>query len=148
MSKFVVITLTKNQAGNTVFPQAYNPQEVDRNKTGPILSDKGFERGEQTEERMLFLADLVADAYGLDPDMRVLSQIEADTWIRNNPALTNEPEEQITDPDRLLAIMAKALAAGAPALTLSAEDQDALNPEDPMKGIELRTKDAAGFYGV
>ena len=59
----------------------------------------------------MFVSDRLANAYKVDADMRTLTQAEADTWLTGARNLARVPEEQVTDPGRLVAIQAK-VAAG------------------------------------
>ena len=145
--KFVLVTINLDTTpGRTpmVYPKGYNANEVDRNSTGPHVRDGGCGRGEPTEELLLYLNDATADKYNQDPRMRIITNVEADTWLSVCKKLENVPEERVTDEKRMLAIIAKN-GAGIP---LSDEDQAALDPDNKTPGIIRTRKNIADMYDV
>lgn len=119
-----------------VYPAAYDAREVDRHKTGK-LDYSGHMRFGQAEEWMIVcLEDTVADKYALDPDMEIVDDATADADSEAWRQMRGEPEEQVRDPNRIQAIVAKQ-TAGIP---LTQEDQDALDPSKDVAGINRREK--------
>ena len=129
-----------------LYPAIYNPSEVDQNKLGPIVYEGAFSRGEAIEECLIFIEAAVADRYATNDPRRfaILNEREADTWLGANKQLANQPEERVTDPNRIQAILAKNVSGVA----LSQEDLYALDPDNPMQGINRRPKTAKGIFGV
>lgn len=125
------------------YPAIYDASDVDSQKRGPIIYEGALALGENTEECLMFVSDRLANAYKTDADMRMLTEVEADTWLAAARNLARIPEEQVTDANRLVAIQAK-VAAG---VALTAEDNAALNPDDPIAGINRRRKTALGIFG-
>ncbi len=145
--KFVVVTIRAggdNDQKRMNYPDLYDAKIVERHKTGPIIYNGGISRGGPIAECMLKLSDRLADIYAADPDMRILSTVEADAWIASNPQVQSQPIEQVTDVDRLTAIIAKNVAGQA----LSAEDLEAVDPDSDTPGIVKKTHDTAGYYGT
>lgn len=129
-----------------LYPSIYNNREVDRNKVGPLVYEGGITLGlgDATEEMLMKLNDETADKYAADSNMKIITKAEADTWLAAARSLVNVPEERVTDVDRMVAISAK-VAAG---VTLTREDEDALDPDKPVRGITRQRKTADGIFGV
>jgi hypothetical protein len=144
--KYLKITMTRGSAGEAAmkYPAPYDPQEVDRNKQGPIVYEGAFQYGEATEECLVYLNNAVANAYdAASADMAVITEAEADAWLAANRLLAKTPEESVA-PDRIAAIKLK-YDLGE---TLSEEDRRALDPDDPIPGINRRKKTARGIFGA
>jgi len=144
--KYVIVTMRRGSTGEDamVYPTAYKAWEVDQNKRGPIVYEGAFSLGEATEECMIYLNDAVADKYALDPDMRIVTEAQADAWLTANRELARLPTEIVTDANRLTVIKIK-LDAG---IELSDEDYLALDPDEPMQGINRRKKTAKAVFGA
>ena len=146
---YLIITMVRGNkaAGENamLYPEAYKPFEIDANKQGPIIYEGAFSRGQASEECMVFIEKAVADKYKADdPErFRVVPKAAADQWLAQNQQLQEQPEERVTDVDRMIAIQAK-VAAG---VVLSQEDLDALDPDNPIRGINRRPKTAVGIFG-
>lgn len=143
--KYLIVTMHRGGPGEDemMYPETYKPWEIERNKRGPIVYEGAFSLGESSEECMIYLSDAVADKYALDPDMRIVTEIQADTWLAANRELAKLPTEMITDAARLAAIEIK-LDAG---VELSDEDYLALDPDESMLGINRRKKTARAIFG-
>jgi len=121
-----------------VYPARYDPIEVDRmgayatkiNHAGVSLSG-GLSRGEPEEFCLIMLPDALANEYALDPDMTIITDLEADTLMEQWRVDNNIPQEMVTDINRIEAIKAKQ----ATGITPSQEDMDALDPTKPIRGI-------------
>lgn len=145
--QFVVVTIRRESAQNRPrmkYPSVYDAEVVERNRQGPILYDGGLAEGAATEEALLYVTDEQAASLSMDPDVRTITRTEADAWIAACPKLANAPEEQVRDPNRLLAIQTKLLASVA----LSQEDRDALDPDKATFGINRKTKNTNGYFGL
>lgn len=144
--KYVLITTRLGAVGENQiqYPAVYDAVEVDRNKLGPLIYKGRHDEGDETGEVLTALKDEVADRYAQDPDVRIITKAAATTWLKNNPNMANDPEEQVTDSERLVAIQTK-IAAG---ITLSTEDRDALDPDKPVRGINRRLKNADSYFPV
>ncbi len=146
--KFVVVTIRNNRdkkGRRLTYPNLYDADEVHRNFKRTLLYEGGItEFGEDTEEMLMLLLDEVADKYAGSKDMRIISRADAELFIQNARSLASDPIEQVTDVDRLIAIQTKLAASVA----LTQEDRDALDPTNPVRGINRKEKTVAGFFGV
>lgn len=144
--KYLKVTMSRGGPGEAamLYPSPYDPQEVDRNKQGPIVYEGAFQYGEAEEECLIYLNDSVADAYATSPDMDTISEAEADAWLAANRLLAKIPEERVSDADRISAIKLKHDLGEA----LTDEDYRALDPDDPIPGITRRKKTAKGIFGA
>lgn len=144
--KYVVITTRLGAVGEDQikYPAVYNAEEIDRSRLGPLVYKGRHDEGDETGEVLTALKDEVADRYALDPDVRIVSKAVVTTWLKTNPNMAADPEERVTDPERLQAIQTK-IAAG---ITLSTEDHDALDPDKPVRGINRRLKNADSYFPV
>lgn len=143
--KLVLVKITKNTTPGQPrmkYPSIYDPYEIDAVKIGPIIYEGRIARGEDYEHCLICLPDEVADKYAQDPDITIVTKDEADAWLAQNPDLQSRPSETVTDPNRILAIMAKKTAG----LDLSEEDLAALDPESPVPGIVKTPKTVAEIY--
>ncbi len=145
--KFVIATVRINQdpaQDRFIYPAVWKAREVDRFKKGPLVYDGLREEKDPAEVLVCFRDDAVADRYIADPDCREVTQADADLWLQTNGDLAGQPEERVTDSNRLTAIIAKKMAGQ----TFSQEDLDALDPDKPVEGIKRRLKTTAGIFGV
>ena len=95
---------------------------------------------------MLCVSDELATRYAADPEgrIKILTEAQADSWLAQNKQLAEQPEEEIEDPNRMLAILAKQ-AAGVP---LTDADRDAVDPDKKEKGIRRKKKTCKEIFGV
>ena len=129
-----------------VYPEAYNPQEVDRygryatgiNPAQVSLSGE-IGRGGEEEFCVISLPDEMAETYAQDPDMAIIDEAEADNLMESWRIANGAPEESVVDPTRITAIRAKQ-EAGIP---LSQADVDALDPAKSERGINKTRKPVA-----
>ncbi len=143
--QFIVVTIrvnTRPDGPKMRYPSVYNAKQVELNKEGPILYDGGIGRGEATEECMIHVQDALATSYASHPDIRIVNEAAANSWINDNPVMQEAPVERVTDIDRMFAILAKNAAGQA----LSAEDLAALDPDNTMRGINSKPKTARGYF--
>jgi hypothetical protein len=150
--KYVKVIVRKGTTPGMVrmiYPSIYDAQEVEANKRGPLIYNQGIANGGDTEEMLCYLQDAVADSYALHTDCTILSEAQADAWLLTVERLQNQPEEVVTDPNRLLLIYVKAAAAqlGGTGIVLTAEDTAALDPDNPKQGVNRRLKNAASLFG-
>jgi hypothetical protein len=141
-----------------VYPPRYNAQEVDRSGFGPCnvngigAYSKGIGKGAAFEYCYIILEDKVADEYALDPNMEIVDAATADADMEAWRVANHESEVVITDPDRVRFIQEKKarnagrVSDGKPAVTednLTAEELKALDPDDPMPGLNKRLRPVA-----
>jgi len=93
-------------------------------------------RGGKEEWCIIMLEDDIAAQYAADADMEIIDESTADALMEQWRIENNEPEEVVTDPERINAIRAKQFAG----IELSAEDLRALDPNDQMRGINRRLR--------
>lgn len=124
------------------YPAIYNAQEVEVHKTGPIIYEGRLARGEDVEYCLLCVSDELANKYARDPDVVILNKGQANSWLRQNPDLQEQPDERVTDSDRLLAIIAKSVSG----IALSQEDKDALDPDKKVRGVQRVAKDVDSLF--
>jgi len=126
-----------------VYPDVYDAIEVERNKKGPIVYEGALSFGEDTEECLIYLKGIVADAYALHADISIITEAQADVWLAANRQLQRLPETRITDADRLTTIALKQQLGEE----FDEEDLQALDPDEPMRGINRVPKTARGIFG-
>jgi len=137
--KFLKVKIIRNTNANEPtmqYPVTYNAAEVEGDIKGRIIYDGGLSRGEDTEECLILVSDDLATIYSKDKDMEVLTKAQANTWLASNDGLKDQPNEQVTDINRLTAIIAKKSAG----VELSQEDLDALDPTKDVLGINTTPK--------
>lgn len=144
--KYVLITtrLGAVNENQIQYPGVYDAVEIDRVRLGPLIYKGRHDEGDATGEVLTSMKDEAATKYAKDPDVRIITEAEATMWLQTNPNMAGDPEERVTDSDRLMAIQTK-IAAGIP---LSTEDSDALDPDKPVRGINRRRKDAQSYFPV
>lgn len=145
--KFVVVTIRRNPspgAAPMLYPGGYNAKAVHNSSGGPQLRDGGIGNGDNSEEMLIRVGNELADRLDESPDMRIANLPAADAWILVYANAKGLPEEVVTDSERIALIQAKQ-TAGIP---LTSEDTDALDPDKPVRGVNRRTKDAAGFFDL
>ena len=145
--KCVKVLIKRGGAGEEmmVYPNPYNAHEVDRNGVGPLgVNQSGaysghIGNGGSQEWCIIILDDTLATAYARDPDMEIITSIQADAFMEQWRVEKNESEEVLTNSEVIAAIRAKQTAN----LNLSVDDQRALDPDDPMPGINKRLRKVA-----
>jgi len=123
-----------------VYPSRYNAQEVDRMGVGPlnVMGAAAYSghigMGGTEEWCIILLPPSLARDYARDPDMEIITPEEADFLLEEWRVMRGDSEEIVKDPNRIVAIHAKQLAG----IALTPEDLRALDPEDPIPGINKR----------
>ena len=121
-----------------VYPARYRAQEVDRNGFGPTMMGLAYEgrigRGANEEYCIICLEDALADIYARDPNMEVIEPDDADALMEQWRKDNGLPEEYVSDPNRVQAIIAKRLIG----MELSEEDKRAMDPDDSCPGLSKR----------
>jgi hypothetical protein len=128
-----------------VYPDIYDAMEVEQVKVGPILYPNEIGKGASEEDCLICFSDnTTADEYIAqgDGDIIQLTEAEVDEYMNTRWERRNDGEEQVLNPERLLAIQVK-LQAG---VALSGEDQDVLNPDKRVSGINKINKDHNIFF--
>ena len=128
-----------------VYPDIYDAMEVEQVKIGPILYSNEIGHGADKEDCIIcFGNEEVANQYVTlgDGAITELTTAEVDEYMLTRWERRNDGEEQITNSNRLLAIQVK-LQVG---MTLSTEDQDALNPDKRVSGINKINRDHNVFF--
>ena len=145
--KCIKVLIRRGGAGEDmmVYPNLYNAQEVDRNGIGPLgVNQVGaysghIGNGGSQEWCIIILDDVLAAAYARDPDMEIVTAIQADALMEQWRGEKNESEEVIPDLDLITYIKTKQAVGD----TLTGDDLRALNPADPMRGINKRLRKVA-----
>ena len=141
--KIVKVRVHRGSVGQNqmVYPARYNAFEVDREGIGPssVMPGGGAYSGHiglgaSEEWCLIVLPNALADEYVQDPDMEVIASAQADLLMDEWRRLKGEPDEVISDVNRLGAIAAKRGAG----LRLSADDLKALDPDDDTPGVNRR----------
>jgi hypothetical protein len=144
--QYVLVTIRRNpdpQAKNRMlYPASYDANEVEAGKVGPLIYEGRLARGELTSKVLLRASDALAAKLNVDDDVEIVTAAVADAWLAQNVELNAKPDEVVTDPDRLLAIIAK----NAAGVALSAEDLEALDPDKAVKGVERAKKTVATIF--
>lgn len=128
-----------------MYPERYNAREVMLSGLGPLSVNQSgaysghIGRGGSEEWCIILLDDALADEYAAAPDMEIIAAPQADALMEQWRIDNDESDEIMLDPDRVLAALAKKGAKVA----LSAEDERALDPDDPMPGINKRLRKIA-----
>ncbi len=143
--KVVKVRIRRGAVGQSqmLYPARYKAQEVDRNGMGPLNVNQSnaysghIGRGGSQAWCFILLDDALADTYATDPDMEIVTAVAADIEMEQwRVEKGNVPEERVTDPDKINSILIKQ-NDGTP---LSAEDLKALDPDDPMPGVNKTLK--------
>ena len=143
--KLVKVRIRRGGAGEDMmlYPALYNAQEVDREgvySVGLPVQDGlsgGIGLGDAEEWCLIALNDAVADEYARDPDMEIVTEAQANVllaeWRADRLArgAHGERPERITD-QSALDVARERREAG---LTATAADTAALDPDDPVLGI-------------
>lgn len=145
--KVIKVHIRRGQLGESmmVYPARYNAQEVDRHGLGPLnVNQTGaysghIGRGGSEEWCIIILDDVMADEYAQDPRMEIITAAQADALMEQWRIDNDEPEEVISDLDRIHAIRAKQGAG----IALSRDDLRALDPNDRVRGITKRLRKVA-----
>lgn len=125
-----------------VYPDVYDAREVDAAKQGPILYPGEIGKGASEEHCVVCFHNAeVAKEYLKDKDITKLTKIQVNKFMRERWTGRKDPEERVMDPNRLTAIVAKQNAG----MKLSQEDQDALDPDKRVPGINRVNKDSNIF---
>lgn len=141
------ITLGDRKKGEPqmVYPSVYDATEVEQVKIGPIFYPNEIGKGSDEEDCVIcFSDDLLAEDYISMSGGDITEQTEAqvDTYMATRWEGRNGSEELVTDPDRMLAILAKK--------TLNKqhtnEDKDSIDPDKRTPGINRVNKDHNRFF--
>ena len=138
--KYVIVTIKRET--DISKPRMRYPVGYDHRDVNNTVRDGGLERGEDVEEALIRVNDTVGTLYDRDPDMRIVTKTEADVWLGQEPRLAAQPEERVTDVNRLIAIQTKK-AVGVP---LTQEDNDALDPDNAIRGINRVPKTTSSIF--
>ncbi len=142
--KYVLVTFRapdpgKPQSGYR-YPRRYDAQLVQNSGTGRVLYDQlsGFD-SDGKQECLIRVDDPLAGRFDGDPDMRILSNDEADDWVAGNQEVQQQPEYRV-DAAMMAAIHAR-IAAG---FTLEPVERNYLDPDHDSGGIRRvdRSKEA------
>lgn len=128
-----------------VYPDIYDAMEVERVMIGPILYPNEIGKGADEEDCVIcFGDDLVADGYIAQSggDIVEVSEAEVDTYMATRWERRNDPEERVTDSDRILAILTKKTLNKVQ----TAEDKKAIDPDKRTPGINRVNKDHNLFF--
>jgi len=142
--KALKVRIKRGKLGQSmmVYPSGYNAQEVDRFGLGPLgVNHTGaysghIGRGGDEEWCIIALDDSLAFSYALHPDMTIITSDEADTLMEQWRLDNNESEDVITDAILITAIQAKQAARES----LTKDERRALDPKDPMRGVNRRLR--------
>ena len=151
--KTLKVTVRRGQRGEhqRMYPDRYDPEEVDREGMGVLGYSQSIEIGEASGFCLIALDDAMADEYALDPDMQIIPVADADTLL---DAWATEKGQTTTrrDPEVLAEITARNTLAMAEkqSVVVSQADKDALDPTNPAAGVRARRKlaDIAAFQTV
>lgn len=123
-----------------LYPDCYDPMEIQQSLIGGIIYPNEIGKGASEEDCVLCLSDdALADKYVTESngDIKELSETQVDTFMNTRWERRNDPEERVTDPDRILGIQVKNKLN----IALSKEDHDALDPDLRVPGINRVNKD-------
>lgn len=138
MMRAIRATIRRNTSENgpsMVYPKTWNAQEVDRNGkvVSPGLGGYGgdLSRGADSEYVVAVVKEGLAEKYVADPDIKILSETEANALLSENRTKNNISEIAIKNPE-LVEIIKLKLQRG---LSISTEEEKALDPNDSTPGI-------------
>ena len=123
-----------------VYPDCYDAMEIEQALVGGILYPNEIGRGANEEDCVVCLSDdalaaeYVAESGG---DITELSEAQVDNYMSTRWERLNDPEEKVTDPDRIVAIQLRH-QLGKP---LTTEDEAAIDPDKRTQGINRMNKD-------
>jgi hypothetical protein len=128
-----------------LYPDVYDAMEVEQVKIGPIMYPNEIGKGAEEEDCVIcFVNDMIADDYiSLSGSEIVeLREAEVDDFMATRWERRNDAEEQITDPDKILAILTKKML-NKPQTN---EDKDAIDPDKRTPGINRVNKNHNRFF--
>ena len=145
--KCIKVLIKRGKVGEEmmVYPNLYNAEEVDRNGIGPLGVNRSgaysghIGNGGSEEWCIIILDDALATTYAADPDMEIVTDIQADALMEQWRVEKNESENVITDFDLITYVQKKQDMGTA----LDPDDLRALDPDDPMRGINKRLRKVA-----
>lgn len=128
-----------------VYPNVYDAQEVEEVKIGPIMYPNEIGKGADEEHCVIcFGNDIVASDYISlgGSDILELTEAEVDTYMNTHWEGRNDPEEKVTDVDRIIACLTKKTLNKAQ----TNEDKDAIDPDKRTPGINRVNKNHNRFF--
>ena len=138
--KLVKVRIRRGGEGEDmmVYPPRYRAGEVDRNGVGPTnlnpagcVYSGGIGRGDVEEWCIIALDDALADEYATDPGMEIVTEAQADADMESWRVANGLPATTISDPELVRHIDAKQARGDV----LTKEEQDALDPAKPARGV-------------
>src|SRR5660398_154497 len=132
----VLVTRGKKGEHQRMYPDRYDPEEVDREGMGVLGYSQSIEIGEPSGFCLIALDDATADDYALDPDMEIIPVADADTlldtWATEKGQTTTRRDSEV-----LAEITARNTLAMAEkqSVVVSQADKDALDPTNPAAGV-------------
>jgi hypothetical protein len=128
-----------------VYPEVYDAMEVEEVKIGPIMYPNEIGKGADKEDCVIcFSDDSIANSYIADGAGAIveLTELQVDVYMRTYWEGRHNPREQVTDPDRILAILTKKTLNNLQ----TQEDRDAIDPDKRTPGINRMNKDHNRFF--
>jgi len=128
-----------------LYPAIYDAQEVEQVKIGSIMYPDEIDKGAEEEDCVIcFSDDIIADDYISlgEGNIVELSEAAVDTFMATRWERRKDAEEQVTDPDKILAILTKK-SLNKPQTN---EDKDAIDPDKRTPGINRANKDHNRFF--
>src|SRR5664279_465209 len=151
--KTLKVTVRRGQKGEhqRMYPDRYDPEEVDREGMGVLGYSQSIEIGEASGFCLIALDDATAEDYAKDVDMEIIPVADADAlldaWATEKGISTTK-----RDADVLAEITARNTIAMAEkqGVVIPQADKDALDPTNPAAGVRARRKlaDIAAFATV
>jgi hypothetical protein len=146
--KFVLVTFrkpdlstrqTRNPESGFQYPRLYDAQEVHVEGHGPIYDRPILNKRTGVGRCLIYIDDVIADKYDAAAGMRILTDVQADTWVAANKNVQDMAEYDV-DADMVQAIQVRIAAGNVP----TTQEQEMLDPDHPRRGIRrrLRTKEA------
>jgi len=124
-----------------MYPDRYDPEEVDREGMGVLGYSQSIEIGEASGFCLIALDDATADDYAKDVDMQIIPVADADTlldaWATEKGISTTKRDADVLAEITARLTMAMAEKQG---VVVPQEDKDALDPAKPAAGVTGRKR--------
>ena len=141
--KALKVTVRRGQRGEhqRMYPDRYDPEEVDREGMGVLGYSQSIEIGEASGFCLIALDDATADDYAKDVDMQIIPVADADTlldaWATEKGISTTKRDADVLAEITARLTMAMAEKQG---VVVPQEDKDALDPAKPAAGVTGRKR--------
>ena len=125
------------------YPKRYRADSVQSSGSGKVLYDftKGFDANGK-QECLVLVDDALAERFAADPDMRIITDDQATSWVAANLSVAAIPEYSVDEP------LVAAVHARVAANIAVAEDLEFLDPDHDSPGVRRVSRTKEALFGV